>query len=166
MARIRKKPSRAAFEAKVLSLEGWVGSGAIPVMVPRLRTIDDIRLWEDPGLGLKSWSSFSVAAPSGPNLDLRLRLDALLPRLRVLQEGIVRAPKILNLRKTAAQKQIDQERRSLAIQNEQLISRINDLSQQLVREKTMRKIAEAERDELKKKIGAVVPLRNARSNND
>lgn len=166
MARIRNKPARAAFEAKVVILEDWVRGGAVPTHVPRLRTLDDVRLWEDGALGLKAWTSFSVAAPSGPNYDLRLRLKALLPRLGALQEGIARAPKSPSIRKTEAQREMEKVHRALVIQNEQLLHAINQIRQQLSREMTMRKIAEVERDELKKKLGAVIPLRIARSDDD
>lgn len=158
--RKRAKPARGAFEAKVLLLEQWVVAGHVPANTPIFRTVKDVRDWVDPARGLRSWTSHSVVAPNGLNPDLRIRLDLVLPRLVGLQGGSRRQKGVTtSVRKNAAEKEIAEERRVLAAQNDRLICANAKLERQLANEKVLRAKVEAERDDIRRTLSTLIPMR-------
>jgi hypothetical protein len=131
------KPARRAFETKVEILEGWVKAGALPDDAPQLSTINDVRLWDDPGRGLTSWSSYSVAAPGGAHADLRARLDFVLPQFVALKAGAVKTNRKPRRGKAISQKQVEAERNKLAEQNVVLIAQNHELNSDVIRIKQL-----------------------------
>lgn len=127
------KPARRAFATKVEVLEGWVKAGALPDDAPQLSTIKDVRLWVDPGRGLTSWSSYSVAAPGGAHADLRARLDFVLPQFVALKAGAAETNRKPRRGKAISQKQVEAERNKLAEQNAILIARNHELTSDITR---------------------------------
>ena len=131
------KPARQSFEKKVETLEGWVKAGALPDDAPRLSTINDVRLWVDPGRGLTAWSSYSVAAPGGAHADLRERLDAVLPHFVALKSGEAKSARKPRRGKEITQKQVEAERNKLAEQNAVLLTENSELRADIIRLKQL-----------------------------
>jgi hypothetical protein len=122
----RSKPAREALAKKVATIRSMVVSGLVPDGTPELRTIEQVRTWVDPSdPELRTWSSFSVAAPSGPNADLRAELDEWLPRLTEQRAG-GRQGKGPRRGKPITQIQLERERATLARQNDDLICELDD----------------------------------------
>lgn len=69
---------RSRLNAKVCLLEQWARDGTTPsdAIIPKGPAA--LARWHDSALGLESWTSPNIAAPNGPNADLRLRFDAVL----------------------------------------------------------------------------------------
>jgi len=130
---IRDKPARASFEAKVVLLEQYSAAGAIPKGTPVLRLLKDVIVWEDSDLGLSRWTSFSIAAPSGPNADLRNRLDIVLPEIVTLQSGGRVTEKKPRRGKIISRDQLEREHERLAIQNNLLLRRQDQLEGDVAR---------------------------------
>ena len=127
------KPARTAFEAKVCVLEGWVRDGVLPDNAPPLSTINDVRLWTDAELGLRSWTSYSVAAPGGEHSDLRDRLDLVLPEYVELRAGPANKSRKPRRGIAISQKQVELERNRLVEQNADLIMHNAVLSSEVLR---------------------------------
>lgn len=76
---IKRRPSAAEthgkFLKKVQLLESWALSKSIPEGVDWPRGPAELQRWNDQVLGLESWESPNVAAPSGKYADLRERFD-------------------------------------------------------------------------------------------
>jgi hypothetical protein len=69
---------RSRLSAKVSLLEEWARDGTAPQNAAIPKGPAALARWRDPTLGLESWTSPNIAAPNGPNADLRLRFDAVL----------------------------------------------------------------------------------------
>jgi hypothetical protein len=152
------KPARQAFEAKVSLLENWAREERVPDDLPRLKTIDEIRLWTDTTRDLKSWTSFSVAAPGGDNPDLRARLDVVLPLISRIRDGV--RGKNLKPRRGKPISQIQHERENaiLAKQNQELITEVDSLTDELTRIKQLNEIKDNAYQELLEKYNKLLPF--------
>ena len=70
---------RAELVARSLARKVWMieeaakADAPIPPWIPR--TPSALRAWNNSKLGVTAWSSWSVAAPSGPHPELRARFD-------------------------------------------------------------------------------------------
>lgn len=153
------KPARAAFEAKVRLLENWVGTGVLPDDAPRLSTINDVRLWTSTELGLRSWTSYSIAAPGGEHGDLRARLDSILPHYVELRAGATTKPRKPRRGKAISQRQVELERNKLVAQNADLIIQNARLSSEIVRIGQLLTELESENRLLVSQINSIVPMR-------
>lgn len=118
--------SRRSFRLKVEAIEKAVRENSIPSDIPTLRRIQDVRDWNAPPL--TAWVSYSVAAPKGPNADLRARLDAVFPTFVQRQNGTlrkgVRAPSHADPGEWLASR----ERDVLLIQNAELLAQVDELN--------------------------------------
>ena len=84
---MKSREAGKSFEIKVEIVERSVRDKKLDPGVPKLTSIRAFVQWSGEHQGRKygSWSSQTVAAPNGPNADLRKRLDAVLPAFQSLQ---------------------------------------------------------------------------------
>lgn len=156
-------PARKALRLKIDALKAAVKEGRVPDDIPKIEKIEDLRTWHAPPLS--RWRSFSVAAPSGPNADLRAQLDQILPLFLALQSG--------KQRRTRAGRSADAERDLKLLRNERdgLLEQNSDL---ILRDAEKTALMKAQEDiissqraaiaELTAQIRKISPIRSGASN--
>ncbi len=154
----RVRPARSALAAKVTLLEEWIANESIPPDAPVLATIKDVQQWSDPARGLTTWTSYSIAAPGGPNADLRLRLDHALKGLQRIREGKSAQQRKPRRGRTISQNQVSQERDRLAWQNVELLAARDALSSEVKRLRHLLREKDDQHRELLTKLEKIVPF--------
>ncbi|MEZ0169516.1 hypothetical protein [Microvirga sp. TS319] len=154
----RTRPARSALAAKVTLLEEWIANESIPPDAPVLVTIKDVQQWTDPARGLVTWTSYSIAAPGGPNADLRLRLDHALKSLQRIREGKSAQPRKPRRGRPISQIQVSHERDRLAHQNVELLVERDALSAEVKRLRHLLLEKEHQHRELLIKFEKIVPF--------
>ena len=140
---MKEGSTRQAFRLKVEAIEAAVRDGVIPTEIPNLRRIQDVRDWDSPPF--KSWVSYSVAAPNGPNADLRKRLDRVFPTFVERQSGAVRKGVRAPAGADSSEWLASKERDALLVQNAELLASISQLETRL-------RVSEAERHALRQNV--------------
>lgn len=156
---MKEGPSRRSFRLKVEILEKAAIDGVVPEGVPIIGKVDDLRAWNDPPM--IAWRSFSVAAPSGPNSDLRFRFDKILPTFVMLQTGKAKRGRRPPKNMSVEQWLIRDERDALARQNADLLVRVRELETALHVEKTISESSRAKNAELTSKLRTLMPLKRS-----
>lgn len=149
--------SRRSFRLKVELLEMAATDGVVPEGVPIIGKVDDLRVWNDPPM--IAWSSFSVAAPSGPNPDLRARFDRILPTFVKLQTGKFKRGPRPPKNTTVEEWLIRDERDGLVRQNTELLVRVEELESALNIERAITESSKAKIAELTAKFRTLAPFK-------
>jgi hypothetical protein len=139
-------------------IEEWVAAGCIPPDAPILKTLKDVQEWSAHDRKLSTWTSFSIAAPGGPNADLRLRLDNALKALKQIREGSSGSQKKPRRGRAISEVQIRQERDRLALQNVELLAEQSKLEAEVKRLRHLLKEKDISHRELLIKFEKVVPF--------
>lgn len=151
-----EREARKSFRLKVELLEKATTDGVIPPEIPIIAKVKDLQSWDTPPL--TSWKSFSVAAPSGRNADLRARFDRILPSFVKLQTGKSmrgpRPPKNMSVESWLVQS----ERDALCRQNAELLMRLNETEAALRSKAAMLESSKAMIAELTEKLSVLIPL--------
>lgn len=146
--------ARRSFRLKVEHLEERVPHQSHGDWLPR--TLSEFVQWRDPERGFGAWTSFSVAAPKGPNADLRQRLDRVLERLRG-DRSRTRAPTKRRGR-TVEHAQAMAEVKALAAQNLELVERVLQLEAECRRTSDALGLVYKREAELVDRLNKVLPF--------
>lgn len=114
----RRQPARESFERKLAMLEAAVAEQRLPAQIPKMKTLQDFQNWREPEQGLVSWSNTSILRGSGPNADLRSRLDEVWPTIQLLQG---RTQKTRSKQKSQSERLWEAQVRALNVQVFKLI---------------------------------------------
>lgn len=143
--------ARRSFRLKVEFLEDVLRRGDSAEWIPR--NLAELANWVDEERGFERWISFSVAAPNGPNSDLRRRLDHSLDLLKVRAGRPARKSQAVH-----ASRQLAAEVRMLAQQNADLIMQLKSLEDRLRREGQANAILREREQELLTTLNGLLPL--------
>lgn len=148
----RATPARAALLVKVQAIEELVSSGnANGEWYPK--KVRELVEWQNLDAGIRSWSSFSVAAINGPNADLRRRFDIAVAALERRGSPKRRAP-----HRSPDHAQALAEVKGLAEQNVRLLADREALARQIIRLEQRIAAMQARELELIGKLNRILPL--------
>lgn len=157
---MKEGPARRSFRLKVEALEKAASDGVVPEDLPVIGNVGDLRTWNDPPM--TSWSSHSVAAPGGPNSDLRFRFDRILPTFVKLQTGKVKRGPLPPKGMSVTRWLILHENAALIRQNAELLVRVKELEIALRVERTIVESSKAKIGELTATLRTLAPLNELR----
>ena len=141
---------RASFTRKVEVLEAWVRDG-LPMGQYWPRGPVELASWCDETLGVSAWSKRNIASPNGPYPELRRRFDE---AARALGRKPASKPEREQLRRETIT-DLKAQTRALSEQIVGLLDRLQEVTDDLTRERQLRREKEME-------LAKLVPLQAVR----